>query len=184
MFVTSQGSTRTQFRRALRSGDPVLVLTIAAELERIQAADAFAIVLVLADANDARYEKAASRLVARAANEAHAPLADVGMLASTLAVLPAIRDRERAARRAGSLLEELGCRGAGREVEEWIAARDAPVPRAGMRRRVRRGILGARRARFSWIAGTSGRQARSFTARGPRRSLSARPVWLSTRTSR
>jgi hypothetical protein len=63
------GSTRTQFRRALRSGDPVLVLTIAAELERVQLEEAFAIVLVLADANDARYEKAASRLMARAAND-------------------------------------------------------------------------------------------------------------------
>jgi hypothetical protein len=129
VFVTSQGSTRTQFRRALRSGDPVLVLTVAAELERIQLGEAFAIVLVLADATDPRYEKAAARLVSRAANEADAPLAEVGMLASTLAVLPGVRDRERAARRAGSLLEELGCRGASREVEEWIAAREARLPR-------------------------------------------------------
>jgi hypothetical protein len=130
VFVTSQGSTRTQFRRALRSGDPVLVLTVAAELERIQLAEAFAIVLVLADANDARYEKAAARLVSRAANEADAPLADVSMLAGALAVLPAVRDRERCARRAASLLETLGCRGAMREVEEWTAAREARVPRS------------------------------------------------------
>jgi hypothetical protein len=79
---------RTQFRRALRSGDPVLVLTTAAALEQVQLGEAFAIVLVLADANDARYEKAAARLVSRAVNEADAPLADVSMLAGTLAVLP------------------------------------------------------------------------------------------------
>lgn len=120
---------RTQFRRALRSGDPVLVLTTAAALEQLQLAEAFAIVLVLADANDARYEKAAARLVMRAANEADAPLADVSMLAGTLAVLPGMRDPERCARRAASLLETLGCRRAMREVDEWIAAREARLPR-------------------------------------------------------
>jgi hypothetical protein len=67
VFVTSQGSARTQFRRALRSGDPMLVLSTAAELERVQLVEAFAIVLVLADTHGARHEKAAARLVARGA---------------------------------------------------------------------------------------------------------------------
>jgi hypothetical protein len=53
------------------------------------------------------------------------------MLAGALAVLPAVRDPERCARRAASLLEVLGCRGTGREVDEWIAARDARLPRSG-----------------------------------------------------
>ena len=90
--MSSQGSTRTQFRRALRSGDPVLVLTTAAALEQVQLAEAFAIVLVLADANDARYEKAAARLVSRAANE-HGRTAR--------GRVDARRNPRRAARRAG-----------------------------------------------------------------------------------
>jgi hypothetical protein len=89
VFATSQGSTRTQFRRALRAGDPVLGLTTAAALERIHLSEAFAIVLVLADANDARYEKAAARLVTRAANEVDAALADVALLAGAFALLQA-----------------------------------------------------------------------------------------------
>jgi hypothetical protein len=124
VFVTSQGSTRTQFRRALRSGDPVLVLTTAADVERLKLAEAFAVVLVLADAGDARYERAAARLVSRAANEVDAALADVALLAGAFALLPAARDAAAAGRRAGQLLEAVG---ALREVDEWVAARDARV---------------------------------------------------------
>jgi hypothetical protein len=67
--------------------------------------------------------------VSRAANEVDAPLADVALLAGAFALLRAARDAPAAGRRAGQLLEALGCRGATREVDEWIAAREARLPR-------------------------------------------------------
>jgi hypothetical protein len=63
--MTSQGSPYSRFKRALASGNPLLIRSTAAELPRIELADALAICLALADADDEAYSRAAARFAAR-----------------------------------------------------------------------------------------------------------------------
>src|SRR4051795_6414802 len=65
MFVTSQGSVHARFRRALATGNPLLVRAAAAELPSVSLADALSICLVLLRAEPARYGRAAARFHAR-----------------------------------------------------------------------------------------------------------------------
>jgi hypothetical protein len=59
--VTSQGSAHARFRRALATGNPLLVRAAAAELNSISLADALSICLVLLRAEPSRYGRAAAR---------------------------------------------------------------------------------------------------------------------------
>ena len=70
MFVTSQGSAYARFRRALETGNELLVLATARELPRIALDDALRICLVLRDGDPKRYERAAVRWLGRFALEA------------------------------------------------------------------------------------------------------------------
>jgi hypothetical protein len=63
--MTSQGSAYSRFKRALASGNPLLIRSTAAELPRIELADALAICLALADADDDAYGRVAARFTAR-----------------------------------------------------------------------------------------------------------------------
>jgi hypothetical protein len=65
VFVTSQGSAHARFRRALATGNPLLVRAAAAELDAISLADALSICLVLLGSEPARYGRAAVRFHAR-----------------------------------------------------------------------------------------------------------------------
>jgi hypothetical protein len=65
VFVTSQGSAHARFRRALATGNPLLVRAAASELGQISPADALSICLVLLRAEPTRYGRAAARLQAR-----------------------------------------------------------------------------------------------------------------------
>jgi hypothetical protein len=70
MFVTSDGSAYARFRRALETGNELLVLATARELPRIALDDALRICLVLRDGDPERYERAAVRWLGRFALEA------------------------------------------------------------------------------------------------------------------
>ena len=70
MFVTSDGSAYARFRRALQTGNELLVLATARELPRIALDDALRICLVLRDGDPERYERAAVRWLGRFALEA------------------------------------------------------------------------------------------------------------------
>jgi hypothetical protein len=63
--MTSQGSAYSRFKRALAIGNPLLIRSAAAELPRIELADALAICLALADADDDAFGRAAARFTAR-----------------------------------------------------------------------------------------------------------------------
>jgi hypothetical protein len=69
MFVTAEGSPYTRFRRALASGNELLVLTTARELPTIALDDALQICLVLRNGDPDRYERAAVRWLGRFALE-------------------------------------------------------------------------------------------------------------------
>ena len=68
--MTSQGSAYGRFRRALQSGNELLILTAAKDLPRIALDDALRICLVLRDSDPDRYERAAVRWLGRFALEA------------------------------------------------------------------------------------------------------------------
>lgn len=87
--VTSDGSPYARFRRALDTGNELLVLNAARELPQIALEDALRICLVLRDGDPARYDRAAVRWLGRFALEARAAtIADLRTAAAALAVLP------------------------------------------------------------------------------------------------
>ena len=69
--MTSDGSPYARFRRALETGNEMLVLGAARELPQIALDDALRICLVLRDGDPERYERAAVRWLGRFALEAH-----------------------------------------------------------------------------------------------------------------
>ena len=74
--MTSEGSAYARFRRALETGNELLVVTAARELPRIELEDALRICLVLRDGDPERYERAAVRWLGRFALEARAVTID------------------------------------------------------------------------------------------------------------
>ena len=64
-YMTSQGSPYARFKRALATGNPLLIRSTAAELPRVELADALAVCLALAAADDDAYGRAAARFAAR-----------------------------------------------------------------------------------------------------------------------
>jgi hypothetical protein len=103
MFVTSQGSAHSRFRRALATGNPFLVRTAAAELGAISLAEALSICLVLLRAEPARYGRAAARFHARFVQDvARVELEDAQI---ALAALQGLRGPDAAG--AGAALAEL-----------------------------------------------------------------------------
>ncbi len=65
MFVTSDGSPYARFRRALTTGNLLLVRAAARELPQVPLDDALRIALLMARAHDPHYEPAAIRWLAR-----------------------------------------------------------------------------------------------------------------------
>ena len=99
MFVTSDGSAYARFRRALETGNELLVLSTARELPQIALDDALRICLVLRDGDPKRYERAAVRWLGRFALEASAvTIRDLRSAASALDALPS---------RSGEAMEQL-----------------------------------------------------------------------------
>ncbi len=68
--MTSQGSPHTRFRRALATGNPLIARAAAHELPQISLADALALMLLMRDADSARYPRAAIRWHRRLADAA------------------------------------------------------------------------------------------------------------------
>ena len=89
MFVTSQGSPYARFRRALGTRNPNLALAAAAELRRISLADALAVCMVLAAAEDRRFSRAAGRWLERYATERRPTLEELLQAAAALSRLRA-----------------------------------------------------------------------------------------------
>lgn len=65
MFVTNEGSPYTRFRRALTTGNLLLVRAAAAELPRVDLPDALRICLLIHRGDPDRYEHAAIRWLGR-----------------------------------------------------------------------------------------------------------------------
>jgi hypothetical protein len=99
MFVTSDGSAYSRFRRALDTGNELLVIATARELPQVSLADALRVVLLFRDGEADRYERACVRWLGRFALEARGVTIDaVRAAAEALDVLPL---------RAGEAMERL-----------------------------------------------------------------------------
>ena len=92
MFVTSQGHAYARFQRALTTSNLALVEAAAAELPAVRLEDALAILVLLADAGDPRFERAAVRWVGRLLCETPADLSDARYALALVERLPACRD--------------------------------------------------------------------------------------------
>jgi hypothetical protein len=65
MFVTSDGCPYTRFRRALATGNLLLIRAAAAELPQVSLGDALMVCVAIRDAKPERFERAAIRWLAR-----------------------------------------------------------------------------------------------------------------------
>ena len=89
MFVTSDPSPYSRFRRALATGNETLVIAAARELPRISLDDALRVCLVLRGGDPERFERAAVRWLGRFALEAKgASIDDLRIAADALDALP------------------------------------------------------------------------------------------------
>ncbi len=87
--MTSQGSPHAHFRRAVATGNLIIIRAAAAELGWIGVADAAAILLVIARVEPHSYERAAIRWLAKLCSErSRIALPDIAQAAGALEALP------------------------------------------------------------------------------------------------
>jgi hypothetical protein len=87
VFVTSQGSPYSQFKRALARGNFLLAWTLAADLPSVPLADALALLLHARDRQPWRFETAAPRWHARLCSEARLTLPEAHLALAALHML-------------------------------------------------------------------------------------------------
>ena len=87
--MSIKGGPHQRFRRALEIGRLPLVLSAAAELPRLGLADALEVLLLIADQDPPRYERAAARWLGRLALERPATtLAELRLAGAACELLP------------------------------------------------------------------------------------------------
>ncbi len=107
MFVSVKGSSYARFQRALAGGKLDQICDAAAELPHIELSDALQICLIMGAAEDARFDRAAARWLARFVLERpRVGLEDLRRAVSALRALP--QDPPRARRALGALCVEHG----------------------------------------------------------------------------
>ncbi len=92
VFVSSQGSAYQRFRRALLTGNSVIVDAAARELPAVGLEDALRILVFMAHADDPRYERAATKWAARVTAERRLGLDDARKVLALVEVLPSAAD--------------------------------------------------------------------------------------------
>jgi hypothetical protein len=87
--VTSQGSLRHEFQRALERGSAVDAISAAKAMGGLSLGDALALCVVMAERSPAQFDRAASRWVSRFLEETpDASLEEVQLITAALAALP------------------------------------------------------------------------------------------------
>jgi hypothetical protein len=87
--VSIKGGSYQRFRRALEIGRLPLVLAAAAELPRLDLADALEVLLLMADQSPERYDRAAARWLGRLALERpDTTVAELRLAAAACELLP------------------------------------------------------------------------------------------------
>jgi len=83
--VTSQGSPRTRFRRAIERRSLIDAELAAREMGSVTLEEAFELVVLYGELSEPRYERAALRYLQRYMTEASPSLTDVALVAGMLA---------------------------------------------------------------------------------------------------
>ena len=86
--MTSQGHAHSRFRRALLTKNVTLIDAAARELGHVALDDALRILVVLAERQDPRFERAAARFAARAMTERRLDLAEARYVLALAEALP------------------------------------------------------------------------------------------------
>lgn len=86
--LSIKGSSYANFRRALLGGNLTIITAAAAELDEIGLEDALRILVVMARANDPRYERAGAKWAARLTAEKRLDLTQSRQAISLVEVLP------------------------------------------------------------------------------------------------
>jgi len=92
LFVTSEGSAFCRFQRALTTGNLQLIEAAAVGLPKVSVEDALAILIVLAQRGDPRFERAAARWVGRLLTETPGDLSGARFALALVERLPECRD--------------------------------------------------------------------------------------------
>jgi hypothetical protein len=92
MFVTSEGHAYVRFQRALQTRNLRMVEAAASELPQVRLDDALAILVLLAEAGDPRFDRAAARWIGRLLTETPSGLRDARFALALVERLPAGRD--------------------------------------------------------------------------------------------
>jgi hypothetical protein len=123
--MTSQGSALMRFERAVRTGNPRIVIAAAHELPRpVLLRDALRVLLVLAVADPDRYPPAAGRFGARLVAERRLSVAEAQLAFAALQTLPG-SDPLAGGEALSVLLEHHGESDGAQYLEEWLRARDS-----------------------------------------------------------
>jgi hypothetical protein len=121
--MTSHGSALVRFDRAVRTGNPNIVIAAAHELPRpVLLRDALRVLLVLAVANHDRYAPAAAQFGARLVAERKLSVAEAQLAFAALQTL-AGSDPLAGGEALCVLLVQHGERDRARYLEEWLRAR-------------------------------------------------------------
>ena len=120
--MTSQGSALMRFERAVRTGNPNIVIAAAHELPRpMLLRDALRVLLVLAVADRNRYPAAAARFGARLVAERKLSVSEAQLAFAALQTL-AEPGPLAGGEALSVLLEQHGERDAARYLDEWLSA--------------------------------------------------------------
>jgi hypothetical protein len=88
VFVTSQGHAHARLRRALLTRNVSLIDAAARDLRHVALDDALRILVVLAERDDRRFERAAARFAARVTTEQRLSLAEARYVLALAEALP------------------------------------------------------------------------------------------------
>jgi hypothetical protein len=123
VFVASQGSAYSQFKRALARRNLLLAWTLAAELPKVPLADALALLLLALDQQPWRFETAAPRWHARLSDDARLTLDETQL---AVAALNALSGPGAAAggQALAAICDAHGLDDAVSVLDAWLSARD------------------------------------------------------------
>jgi hypothetical protein len=121
-FVTAQGSVYSQFKRALKRQNFMLAWTMAAELPRVQLADALALLLLARDLEPARFDRAAPRWHARLCTERQLSTSEAQLALAALNALPG-PGATSAAHALAAVCERHSLSTEARVIQDWLESR-------------------------------------------------------------
>jgi hypothetical protein len=122
VFVTSQGTAYSQFKRALERRNFMLAWTMAAELPKVPLADGLELLLLANDVEPARFDRAVPRWHARLCSEQQLSSGEAQLALAALIALPGPGARSA----VQSLAAMCEIHGLGREVQvlrTWLSRR-------------------------------------------------------------